>query len=324
MPKKILLAGYYGFGNLGDELLLKTHLSKLAPHFDVTVLMEGHDPEIRNAVDRWSPLKIISAVRNCDILVFGGGGILQDKSGFLSFFYYVSLILLARFFGKKTVLLGQGIGPLNPVNARIARTLLKRADFVSVRDRDSLKLIEGQARLSADAVLLCDAQAPVSKNLNPKPRILFIPGLDGMINDIHKRTAIEGVERFAREIGGQVETLAFQPQNAWKTPQDAFGKISSADFVVSLRLHGLILSSLLKKPFAGISMDPKIDSFIREFDFGETAVPRVLLDNATAESISQKLLESWHHKERLLKAVETGLPGLKSRAQTDFEGMKGL
>ena len=76
----ILISGYYGFDNIGDESILRTLVTSLReriPDCSLTVL--SHDPAATRekygveAVERMSPLAIARAVRRCDMLISGGG-----------------------------------------------------------------------------------------------------------------------------------------------------------------------------------------------------------------------------------------------------------
>lgn len=248
MAKKILLAGYYGFGNLGDEILLETYLARLKPKFEVSVLL----PE--KPVDRWSLWAVARALSKTDVLLFGGGGILQDKTGFLGLAYYLSLILLARTLGKRVVLLGQGIGPLSPFNLALARAVLKLAEKITVRDAASLKLLEGlNVSLTADSALLWDGfrNAAGRLPLDPPKKIIFIP----REGDAALERALGQAAITAKKMGAKLEMLS------WRTPQEAAAHLAGADLVISMRLHGLILAAALGIPAQAAHDDPKIQAW---------------------------------------------------------------
>jgi polysaccharide pyruvyl transferase CsaB len=148
--RKILISGYHGFNNLGDEAILESILQT----FRQVAFREGHtlgitvlsaDPEKteqRNtvrAISRTGLPAILRSVRDCDLFLSGGGSLLQDKTGYgLSVLYYLGLVFLARLFRKKTVLYAHGIGPITKkFNRFIARRIIDRVDLVTVRDVDS-------------------------------------------------------------------------------------------------------------------------------------------------------------------------------------------
>jgi tripartite ATP-independent transporter DctM subunit len=59
-----------------------------------------------------SPLAIARAVRRCDMLISGGGSLLQDVTSSKSLHYYLAIIRFAQLLGKKVFIYSQGIGPI--------------------------------------------------------------------------------------------------------------------------------------------------------------------------------------------------------------------
>lgn len=91
----IVLSGYYGFNNIGDEAILYSiiqSLRRLEPEIDITVL--SNNPEVTEslyqtkAVNRWNPAEILLALKQADGLISGGGSLFQDETGFKSVAYY--------------------------------------------------------------------------------------------------------------------------------------------------------------------------------------------------------------------------------------------
>ena len=146
----ILISGYYGFDNIGDESILRTLITSLRekiPDCSLTVL--SHNPASTRekygveAVERMSPGAILRAVRQCDMLISGGGSLLQDVTSSKSIHYYLFIIRLAKLLGKKVFIYSQGIGPIDHAfNRRATARALKKADGIVVRDERSAKLLE--------------------------------------------------------------------------------------------------------------------------------------------------------------------------------------
>ena len=108
----ILISGYYGFDNIGDESILRTLVSSLREHIpDCSLTVLSHNPTSTRekygveAVDRMSPMAILRAVKKCDMLISGGGSLLQDVTSSKSLHYYLSIIRCAEFFHKKVFIL---------------------------------------------------------------------------------------------------------------------------------------------------------------------------------------------------------------------------
>ena len=93
--KRILLAGYYGFGNLGDEAILEMAIKQILEITDrknITVLSGNKEVTNKkynvNTIDRYNVFSIINQLMKSDALVFGGGSLLQDITSKRSIYYF--------------------------------------------------------------------------------------------------------------------------------------------------------------------------------------------------------------------------------------------
>ncbi len=146
---EVVLSGYYGFDNMGDEAILYsliTGLKEAEKPCRINVLSASPRKTSKRygveAVSRTSPGNILSALRRSDIFLSGGGSLIQDATSLRSPLYYLGLLAFSRFFSSCTAFAFQGVGPLNtaPVRMMTARAI-KKADIVSVRDEDSRNLL---------------------------------------------------------------------------------------------------------------------------------------------------------------------------------------
>ena len=160
MMAKVAISGYYGFKNFGDEAILDVlvkHLKSLECN-DITVFSSDIDYTAEkysvNAVKRFDIKKVVKAIIHSDVLISGGGSLLQDVTSLKSLIYYASIIALGLFFHKKVVIFAQGIGPLKSLTAKfIVKNLLKYCSPVTVRDGNSLKIMKD---FGINAELVCD------------------------------------------------------------------------------------------------------------------------------------------------------------------------
>jgi len=146
--KKIVLSGYYGFSNCGDEGVLSSIVAGLKSRLsgEITVLSASPEDTSKlydvNAVPRYSLGEVSRAIRDCDLLISGGGSLIQDATSMRSLIYYLSVIAMAKHYGRKIMVLGQGIGPLRrPVSQRLAARTLNGVDLITVRDAPSAQLL---------------------------------------------------------------------------------------------------------------------------------------------------------------------------------------
>ncbi|RUS49202.1 polysaccharide pyruvyl transferase CsaB [Cohnella sp. AR92] len=163
---KLVLSGYYGFRNSGDEAVLLSILTALEKEatqagIEVEPIVLSGDPAWTEkqygvrAVPRMKLGELRKALGESDGLISGGGSLLQDATGLGSIPYYLGVMELARMRGKPTFVYAQGIGPVNRAMFRpwIARAFRKAA-YVSVRDGESAELLAdfGVARDRIDVV----------------------------------------------------------------------------------------------------------------------------------------------------------------------------
>lgn len=168
----VLVSGYYGFGNLGDEAILEeltNELKQLTGAERIHILSNCPEHTERvfgvRSINRWKFLQYVPLLRRTTLFISGGGGLFQDTQSIKSSVYYGAQIFLAKLFGAQVMIYAQGIGPLRTTPARaIARRALSMADAVSVRDEQSFDLLKEwniEAQLTADPVwALTTAHAP--------------------------------------------------------------------------------------------------------------------------------------------------------------------
>lgn len=147
---KVLISGYYGFGNVGDEAVLQAIIQGLLNHdsnIEITVLSAS--PSLTkdfykiNSIYSYDWLKIFAKMLKVDVFISGGGTLFQNVTSNRSFLYYLGLVMLARLMGKRVVIFAQGFGPLNgKFNRGLARLVLNRVKLITLRDKDSYHEIQ--------------------------------------------------------------------------------------------------------------------------------------------------------------------------------------
>ena len=140
--KKNLICGYLGGGNCGDEAVCDRLIAAIRKRGDSAVLLslspkESEALHSSPALPRYSPAAI-GGLWKCDLLLLGGGTLLQTQSSRRSAVYYLTVAALATVFGKPWVLIG-GIDPLSGAVRRYAEAILPTAQAFFLRDKDSLR-----------------------------------------------------------------------------------------------------------------------------------------------------------------------------------------
>ncbi len=145
MPK-VVISGYYGFKNNGDEAMLYSilhTLKKKISGLEVTVLSKSPSETTRlhqvKAISRYQIGRIIRELKKSDLLISGSGGLLQDTTGPNSILYYLGIVFLAKMLGKPVVFYSQGVGPVRTFWGRkMMRLVANCVDLITVRDEESL------------------------------------------------------------------------------------------------------------------------------------------------------------------------------------------
>lgn len=142
---EILISGYHGFANSGDEALLWAILNTVKqkkPDVSVTVLSKTPEETARDygvkSVNRYNYFKIKREMKEAKMLIFGGGSLLQNITSSKSLRYYLLIIALAQKCGLKTMLYANGIGPIEgKKDERLTARILNKVDLITLRDDKS-------------------------------------------------------------------------------------------------------------------------------------------------------------------------------------------
>ena len=138
----VVLSGYYGFGNLGDELICRALIDmaiKAGIDKSRLCVLSANPKETSEkfgvaAVDRWNLFEVFRALRQSRSLLLGGGGLFQDSTSLRSSLYYWGVVFLARMAGVRPWAFGQSVGPFrSKLAAKLARNALKHCSPRCVR-----------------------------------------------------------------------------------------------------------------------------------------------------------------------------------------------
>jgi polysaccharide pyruvyl transferase CsaB len=152
--QKIIISGYYGFRNSGDEAVLQSILNALqkqsqAAGITIEPIVLSIDPEWTTAtygvksVHRMKLGEVRRALSESAGLISGGGSLLQDVTGSKSIPYYLGIVKLAQWMGKPAFIYAQGIGPVNrKLFHPLIKSVFRKCVYVSVRDEQSRQLLQ--------------------------------------------------------------------------------------------------------------------------------------------------------------------------------------
>ena len=336
---RILISGYYGFGNAGDEAILRGTLESLRmrlPGCEYTVLSADPDGTRTaygvQAVDRWDKGEVWRAIGEAGLALQGGGGLLQDATSQRSPLYYLAILYAARLRRTPYMVYAQGMGPLSGgLNRWLTGRLVRGAAAVSVRDEVSKTLLaelgvpEERVEVTADAAALLDPvpYEDTAWMLPPReagPRVAFAlreyPGCEGLVEG-----AVEAARVLRDEEGAQVVPLALHPGDevvaemlgSVKKGSDPFSVVRVVELVVAMRLHAAIFAAASGVPFVGLAYDPKVKAFAQSV--GSRWVPA----EATAEEVVAAVREAWEARDSEREARQEAAERLRRAAERNVE-----
>ncbi|MBE6602526.1 MAG: glycosyltransferase [Ruminococcaceae bacterium] len=305
---RIMVGGYFGCKNLGDDAILQGFLhglQQIHPNLAVTALSGNpHYDRKRTGIrtiHRKNPFSVAWNLRRTDLFILGGGSLLQNRTGKASLSYYLWLLRTARILGCRTALFASGIGPIFGSRAKraVVRALC-RCDRIGLRDGDSVRLLQSLGIpkellfQGADAAFLLppppsSRTAFLLRELGIAPSVGFLGVvlhgngnarelrchvLDAVrmlclrhhlaplflvFDELHDTHCSQKAAHDCREPSASCTVL--------RTPSDAVALLSACRAVISMRLHGMILSCLAGTPALGIGSDPedrKLSAFAKE------------------------------------------------------------
>ncbi len=352
--RRILVGGYVGCGNIGDDAILQGFLEGLhevAPEIHVTALSGRGRRDSRRfripCIRRKAPLSVIHALLRADAFLCGGGSLLQNGTSNRSLFYYLLLLTLARLLGAPPVLYAAGIGPLYGKSAKKrTRHALKRLSYLSLRDPESLFFLErmgverAHLHLGADPTLLMPLPPPsrtaallYQAGLSPEAHYLCVILRGGRMHEDTARQLLAAARMLSRRHGLALLFLLLDTKSDHRTtamaakrlggtlilprePADAVAILRAADLTLSMRLHGLIFATLAGTPCIGLPSDPSDEKirFFARLSAQEVILPQELTVALAVERSEGLLQNAAHLKPLFAEAVAE----LRKKAKKDL------
>ena len=325
----IVISGYYGFNNAGDEAMLFSILRSLKkeyPEAGITVI-SGNPKNTTDSFNvksifRFKMVSIFKELMKSQLLISGGGSLLQDVTSSKSILYYLSIILIGILCKCKVFLYAQGIGPVkNRFTKFFLKWCLLHVDGITVRDLESYKFLKNlgikkKLFLTADAVLslepvLLDRGSAIlsAKKVDLKVKKIgicvrnwnnsdnWIKQFNILLKKLKDYQIIFIPMQYPEDfnIGHKIDNLdcknIFHLDRNY-TSEELMSIIGNMDLLIGVRLHALIFATIMKVPVIGISYDPKIDNFLKSIK--ENSI--IKLSNFNAEEIYSKIIKKLRNK----------------------------
>lgn len=329
LRKNVLISGYYGDKNFGDEAILYVLVQKLR---DITknICVLSSDPKyteniyLVNSVYKFDLFQILKQTIKAQVLISGGGSLLQDVTSLKSLFYYLFIIFIAICLKKDVIIFAQGIGPINSKFGKfLTKILLKKAKLVTVRDIKSYELLKSW---SIDSININDPifgltlpqNTPMNrvgiqlrkwKTLTPK----FLNELAYYINKnfSHKEIYIYSLQdsydmpvcqEFAQNLLNLNPKIKLKIEHNLNVP-DIISSFRNLDYMISMRFHGCLLALKYGIRTCALSYDQKVEKLANELNIPYVNLNIEGISNYNFEDAFNKL--SCLDKRQLINKVES-------------------
>ncbi|MCU9613255.1 polysaccharide pyruvyl transferase CsaB [Caldibacillus lycopersici] len=292
----VVLCGYYGFDNVGDEAILFSIVRALKNlHANITITVLSNNPEKTKetygveAVNRWRFKEVCAAIKASNGLICGGGSLLQDETGWKSVPYYSGVMRLAIWMKKPVFVYAQGMGPINRrFNKWVVSHVLNKVNEITVRDEASKLLLQNigikrSISIVPDPVLSLEGIPFQSEWLTTQKieRPFITVSVRNWPTPIeYKKKIAEALDELAykgytvvfvpmhsiHDQEASQETAQLMNENSRIAPcnleiGEKISIIGESELLIGMRLHSLIFAAISHTPFITISYDPKMDAF---------------------------------------------------------------
>lgn len=360
--KKIALAGYYGFDNAGDEAILAAIISSLRHRIDeeVEITVLSADParteKLYNvsAVDRFSLVGIITVFYQVDLLLLGGGSLLQDTTSQRSLLYYLGLVYLAHKINLAVVCYAQGVGPITSrLGEALVPKVLNSAARLTVRDEESKDLliklgVRKPVRVTVDPVFNLSLVSKkrrqeiiTAESLDLDSPVIgvsvrhwtaesndYLAVLAEVLDRLNHR--LEGDILFlplhyphdlaaSRKVKEQMETAAQLLVGKYH-PREIASLFGECELVIGVRLHSLIFAAINYVPLVGISYDPKVDSLLKRLDLK----PAGRVTDLSAAELYNQVLDVWQNQDQVEEKLKRKAVEMQQIAYADIDSVREL
>lgn len=231
----------------------------------------------------------LAAMRASDLVVVGGGGLLNDMFGLRWLSQWVAAPILGQWLRKPVVLHGVGVGPLRSRTARwLVRRAVRSATAVTVRDDYSagwltrIGIPPHRVRTTADPVFGLRCRPSVIPRRDTLNWVGIVPRFDGPEGTdalIGYRTLAEQLSRagwvvrmlplsrYDHQRVGAARLTPWQTVEHVHNPFEYLRVVEGASAVISTRMHGCLLAALTGIPVVPlVTYDPKLESIASRLD----------------------------------------------------------
>lgn len=340
--KRVLISGYYGFDNSGDDAILKAIIQDIKEqdeNVEIRVLSKSpsQTEEIYgvSAVDRFNPSEVIREMKNTDLLISGGGSLLQDVTSTRSLLYYLAIMKLAQICNKPFMIYANGIGPIDgKLNRTLTKRILNKAELITLRDEESKEYVLNMGvkneniHVTADPVFTLEAVS--------KEEVSEIFEREGIEKDKKMigisvrlwKNSEELIDVLAKSIDVMAEKYdadvllvpmhypvdldisnkildRVKCKNCYVLEEkynveEIMGIIRELEIILAMRLHALIYAATQYVPIVGLVYDPKVRGILLSLGIENF----VDVETIEYEELMKDVDYVWSNREELRESLK--------------------
>jgi len=361
---RIGISGSYGGMNLGDEAILEGILSRIRATVsaDVTVFSKNpSDTMARHQVERAVSARALTRrevtpeIRELDLLVLGGGGILYDRDAA----NYLREVTVAQEAGVPVILYAISAGPLETAAARraVRETLNATAPtVVTVRDRLGYRLLEDvgvgkEIHLTADPAFLLEPEelpvtaleaegvdfgrhlvgfsvrepGPAAPDIRPDEYYALLANAADYIVERYgaevvfvpmEKTDVQHSHGVVAHMNNAERAEVLRRKYSPRQILDLMGRFELA---VGMRLHFLIFAALRGTPFAALPYASKVSGLLEDLEMDTPPLGSIGIGQLIA-----RIDRSWDARADIRATIGRRLPALRARAAETNELLLAL
>ncbi len=318
-PYDVMLCGYYGRRNLGDDMSLRAlsdNLSRVCgANKKIILTTDAKATPIDSStlcVHRFNLPKIFRYMKKTRMFILGSGSILQDSTSSRSMFYYLYILEKALKKCPRTMLYSNGVGPISRERYKNKTAeLLNKVSRSVVRDSQSysflteIGVVPDRIALAADETFTLD-KSTVEKSypLEKSKKYLGINlkysktcdefltqfaeftdtvakkyKLTPILLPVHYGQDMPALKRLSSKLSCEHILISGKLEH-----EKTLSILSQCEVSVLERLHSMIFSSIFERPFIAIDYDPKVKSLCKELGCDGYMISSDEFEKKTAEN----------------------------------------
>ncbi len=318
---KYVVSGYIGFDNFGDEAIAQVLTSYLKNNGAEKITLISSNPEKTSKkydVNSAGMLDFIRPIFESDVLISGGGSLLQDLTSLKSLLYYLAVIMTALVLNKKVVIFAQGFTPFRTrIGKFLTKFVLKRCQKITVRDEKSQQLLLDmgiKSEVIPDPVF--GIETPKIEHSGVGVQLRSFPTitpefLEALAEEVSVRFAGQKIKLISLQdsldlpiLNDFAKILQLKGEKCEIVTglgvNDAVNVISSLEHLIGMRFHACLVGAKAGVKVLGINYDIKVETLAKQVGF-----PLLEISNSVVSESFNNLIH--HNDEYKIPYFETFL-----------------